>query len=257
MSHSQDFSTRRPVDWPRAWRAIQVMRTDPERSDQVFELNVALDGGDTARLFQTFLAEPGARPLLDERPSLVDALSDRERLRSLPPDSLGRAYARQMDRAGYDADGLEQAAAQIPEFAELHPGEEGTWFARRGDCVHDLLHVVSGYGQDPAGETALLYFTDGLYGCHARMRVIRFGMVASLLSAPARSIPRALAFAIRARRRGARARIPFSYRWEDALARPLSEVRKELRVEPTAQAHPSGILRGGQKAPWSYGPAFS
>jgi ubiquinone biosynthesis protein COQ4 len=232
------------------------MRADPERTDQVFELNVALDGGDTERLYQAFLAEPDGHALLAARPNLLEALSNRERLRAMRPDSLGRAYATLMDRAGLASDGLDQEAEKIPEFAELTPGEERSWFARRSDCVHDLLHVVSGYGQDPAGETSLLAFTDGVYGHAARMRVIRFGLVASILSAPARSIPRAIAFAMRARRRGARAQIPFSYAWEDALPLPLWEVREALGVTPTVVAHPRGVLHGTIDSPWAFGPAL-
>ncbi len=232
------------------------MRQDPARTDQVFELNVALDGGDSERQFQVFLAEPGATELLAERPSLLTALSDRERLRSLRPDSLGRIYQRLMEREGYDPDSLDRAADQIPEYAELHPGQERTWFAQRGDCVHDLLHVISGYGQDPAGETALLALTDGIYGRAASMRVIRFGLLMSILSAPARSIPAAFRFSWQARRRGTRARIPFSYRWESALDRPLSEVRAELGVESPRVAHPRGVMTGTLEAPWELGPAF-
>ena len=43
------MSDSKRLDWPRAWRAIQTMRSDPSRTDQVFELNVALDGGDSER----------------------------------------------------------------------------------------------------------------------------------------------------------------------------------------------------------------
>ena len=43
---AQPAVTSRP-NWRRAWRALQVMRANPERTDQVFEMNVALDGGDS------------------------------------------------------------------------------------------------------------------------------------------------------------------------------------------------------------------
>ena len=85
---------------------------------------------------------------------------------------------------------------------------------------------------------------------------MRFGLVASVFSGPRGSRLRAARFSLRARRRGVRARIPLAYRWEQALARPLSEVRAELRVAPVEQAHPAGILSGGMEAPWSFGPAL-
>ena len=159
-----------------------------------------------------------------------------------------------MEANGHDADGLRRAAAEIAEFAELHPGPARAWYAERGNCTHDLLHVLAGYGQDQAGESALLAFTDGWLSQQRRMRVVRFGMVASLLSSPPRSMLRAIGFSWRARRRGRRARIPRAYRWEDALARPLAEVRAELAIEAPDVAHPGGVLQGAE-APWSLGPA--
>ena len=60
-------------------------------------------------------------------------------------------------------------------------------------------------------------------------------------------------FLRRAWLRGKRARIALSYRWEEALTRPLDAVRRELAIEPLAIAHPRGILAGGQThGPWRY-----
>jgi hypothetical protein len=63
-----------------------------------------------------------------------------------------------------------------------------------------------------------------------------------VVSAPRGSVLRALAFSIRARRRGSRSQIPFAYRSEDALARPLAQVRADLGIGPVEQTHPKGIL---------------
>jgi ubiquinone biosynthesis protein COQ4 len=235
---------RKHADWPRAFRAIRRMQLDPERTDQVFELNVALDGGDAERRFQQFRALPGGPSLLEEAPVLLDSLSDFEALRRLEPGSLGRAYLHLMESNGYSADGLRSAAAEIEEFATLHPGVERTWFAQRENCVHDLHHTVTGYGQDAAGETALLAFIDGLYCQTFRVRVVRFGMIASLVSSPPASFPRTLAFCIKARRRGAKARIASDYRWEEKLGDPLTSVRRELRIESLRRVHPRGVLQG-------------
>jgi ubiquinone biosynthesis protein COQ4 len=237
-------TARKRPDWPRALRAIQTMRLDPDRTDQVFELNVALDGGDSERRFQEFRAVSGGMLLLREPPSLLDSLADFDGLRGLPPGSLGRTYLQLMESNGYSADGLRSAAGEIEEYATLHPGAERTWYAQRENCIHDLLHTVTGYGQDAAGETALLAFCDGLYCQAFRLRVVRFGMIASIASSPPTSLPRTLAFCIQARRRGARARIPSSYRWEEKLGAPLESVQRELRIENLRGAHPQGVLQG-------------
>ena len=258
MSHFEQIEPASNIperpDWLRAGRAIQIMRVDPGRTDQVFELNVALDAGDSERQFQGFLAEPGAADLLREAPELLERLADFAQLETLHPESLGRSYLAVMRGNGFDADGLRREAAKNEEFAELHPGAARTWWAGRQNCVHDLLHVITGYGQDPAGETALLAFTDGLYGRRFRMRVVRFGMFASIFSSPRASLLRTIALAWQARRRGVGSHIPFSLRWEDRLARPLSEVRRELEVTSVEVAHPLGLLRGTMGEPWSLQP---
>ena len=238
MSHFSPLEPALPAptrpDWPRAFRALRVIRADPDRTDQVFELNVALDGGDSERQFQALLAEPGGADLLRDSPELLDHLTDVAALEALPPDTLGAAYLALMRANAHDPDGLHRAAERIQEFAALHRGAARTWWMERQSCVHDLLHLLTGYGQDQAGETALLAFTDGLYGRRHRMRVVRFGMIASVLSAPWGSKWRTLVFAWQARRRGKRSRIPFGYRWEEALKQPTKELRAQLGVAPPA-----------------------
>ncbi len=143
-------------------------------------------------------------------------------------------------------------AARAIQIMRLDPAR--TWRAERQNCLHDLLHVITGYSQATAGETALLAFTDGLLGPRFRLRVIRFGMLASVFTSPRGSILRCIHFAWRARQRGIQARIPFSYRWEEALERPLLEIRKEFGIVPVEVAHPNGLLRGSPDAPWTFQP---
>ena len=247
-------SRRRRIDWPRALRAIRTLRDDPERTDQVFELNAALDGGDLERQFQAFLGEPGAADLLAEGRDLLACLADRDALRALDPESLGATYLRVMEAAGYEADGLEQAADQVDAFAELHPGRARTWFASRQTAAHDLLHVLTGYGQDVAGEAALMAFSDGIAPRGARLKVNRFGLVSSLVESPRASRRMAARFCFQARRRGRRADIPLSFRWEDALAERLPSLRAKLGVAAAEEAHPAGQLRGNNDAPWRLEP---
>ena len=97
------------------------MQRDPSRTDQVFELNVALAGDDYERQFQSFLSEPDGHDLLDARPSLLDALADFQKLRALPANSLGREYLFLMESNGYTADGLRREAESVDEFARTSP----------------------------------------------------------------------------------------------------------------------------------------
>jgi ubiquinone biosynthesis protein COQ4 len=238
-------SVRRKVDWRRAWRAISVLRADPERIDMTFEVLVALDGGQMEHWYQSFLAEPDGPSLLDERPSLLQTLSDFEALQKYPENSFGRAYVALMQTSQRAADGLNRAKAMAPAVEEVCQGPERQWFLERNGCAHDLLHVLTGYGQDWAGETALLAFEHGLWPMRAR----RLGLLGVMMTAP----PWVYPYMVRAWKRGRRARIPHSFRWESALLRPLEEVRRELAVHPFESTHKKGLLQGGQRfGPWRY-----
>ena len=237
------------IDWRRAWRAMRALREQTDNIEPAFEVMIALDGGQMERLFQRFLGEPGAPLLLAEKPSLLAALADSEALRRLPEGALGRAYLSWIESTHDAADGLRKGGQLAAGLEELLPGRARQWFIERNACVRDLLHVLTGYGQDRAGKTALLAFDCGL----AALRAHVIGLLGAVMTAPWWPLFRVHRFVYRAWLRGKRARIPLSYRWEEALARPLEHIRYELAIEPAWVAHPHGILAGGQQhGPWHY-----
>ena len=238
-------AAQRHIDWGRAWRAILALRANTDDIEHAFEVMIALDGGQLEAMFQRFCAEPGASQLLAEKPSLLAVLGNYPALDQLPTDSFGRAYVNLMQSHGYDADGLRKASQLASGLEEVLPGADRQWFIERNGCIHDLLHVLTGYAQDWAGETSLLAFDCGLFPLRARV----VGLLGTAATAPVWVYP----YLIRAWIRGNRARIPLSYHWEDALARPLADVRRELYIEHAHLAHPKGRLAGGQAhGPWHY-----
>jgi ubiquinone biosynthesis protein COQ4 len=245
-----DTSPRRPhLDWRRAWRAAKALRARTDDIQYAFEVMIALDGGQLEAMYQRFLAEPGAATLLAEKPSLLATLADFEALRCLPQESFGRTYLAMMERSGYNADALRTASRLAAGLEEICPGPDRQWFIERNGCIHDLMHVLTGYGQDWAGETSLLAFDCGLAPLRARV----LGLVGTALTAPWWPGLWVQRFLRRAWLRGKRARIPLSYRWEQALVLPLDAVRRELAIEPLSVAHPKGVLAGGQThGPWRY-----
>jgi uncharacterized tellurite resistance protein B-like protein len=144
-------------------------------------------------------------------------------LRQLPPGTFGRAYADYM------------AAKQY-----AFPGEPGGFSERV--VIHDLLHVLSGYGGDPQGEAQLAAFTAGFH------RVDPFGilfgslMVLNLAAKafvedmettfpPSRHIdPKAL---VRAFERGMLVNTDFLDRWDPwpAMSQPLDEIRRTYGIQ--------------------------
>lgn len=229
---------RRPLQARRAWRAIRSLVADPTRTEQVFELFGALGGDYGEVLFQRFLRNPAAPSLLARQPSLVAALSDREALARLPEGSFGRAYLAFLDARGLDPAGLLEARSHAnTELPPLDPIRD--WFYARTNVMHDLWHVLTGYGTDEAGEAALLAFS--LAQLPSRGMRVLVGAAAVIGFDWRLEWPRYL---MRAWRRGRRAVLLTAVAYEDLLPRPLDEARRRLGIEPAHVAHPQGILVG-------------
>ncbi len=236
------------VEWLRALKALRrLARGNDYPKEVIREYTAALDGGQQEDRFRQFLAEPGAEQLLAERPDLAARLDDWDALGALPEGSLGRAYLDLARRDGIRAADLSGEIAEVPRG----PGAADPrfhWFSARGPAGHDLLHVLTGYGRDPAGETALLAFTLG----QSRARVLKVSLFLGLLAAPKRRYPQLLRYILRAHRRGCRARIPLTTRWEELLPLPIEEVRRRLHIDPTAAVHPEGVWQSlGDPGPWA------
>lgn len=90
-------------------------------------------------------ADPRIAPLVEER--YWGVWPDLTELRTMPPGSLGQAYARWFTAAG---------GKPLPDPV-LEAGRDGDdlWLHQRVRHTHDLWHVVSGCPPSPAGEAAL------------------------------------------------------------------------------------------------------
>ncbi len=242
---TQPHTMSKKRDWHRAWKAIRVLIADSSRTEQVFELLGALEGPVDERLFREFASQPEGRKLLEEKPCLLDALSDRTWLRGLPDGSFGRTYLAFVEKNGLDAAGLVEAdAAGGAAERERDLDADRRWLADRGRDSHDLWHTLTGYGTDEAGEASLLAFTFASYPNPGIAVILLF---AALLG------PKTLTFQWerylwQAYRRGSQAQLDFA-RYEDWLPLPVAEVRQKAGIVLAELAHPGiGIIGGGREA---------
>jgi ubiquinone biosynthesis protein COQ4 len=229
---------RRRVQWRRARTALGRLIADPERTEQVFELIDALAGSSGERLFQRFLRHPDGPRLLREKPSLLATLSDLRRLEALPEGSFGRVYAAFMREEELRAEGLMEASEQAERESREAIDPDRDWFYARLRDMHDLWHVLTGYGRDVAGEAANLAFT----WAQTRNRGVAAIVLAAAVLGPKTLDLHWSRYLWRAWRRGRRAALLCAARYEELLALPLEQVRQRLGVEPPALAHPEGIL---------------
>ncbi len=228
----------RPLEWRRARRALTNLIAEPERTEQVFEITRALSGRADVKSFRRLLDHPDGGALLAERPSLLAALSDRAALAALPDGSLGRAYLAFMEAAELSADGLVDASMEGGIEAREGYGPEISWFFDRIRDMHDLWHVLTGYGRDEAGEAANLAFTYGQIG-NPGIGII---VAAAALLGPRGEWLHWQRYLLRAWRRGRRAAWLPAVRYEELLPLPLAEVRRRLRIAAPEVAHPGGVV---------------
>lgn len=258
VAHADDRTSQRPHaeveaavldaaprrQWWRAVRAIGRLALDTEDTTQVFEIIHALGGDNMQRTFARAKSLPEGECLLRERPSLNRLLTDRAWLGALPEGSLGRHYLRFMIEGEITADGLIGAQDAIrphdPEPAD--PDPDRFYFERRLVEMHDLWHVLTGYGRDDTGELANLWFSYGQFG------QLGMGFIALLGTLDGPLSPDWHRYMRRAYRRGRRAKFLVATPMEEMLPLPIDEARRALGVSLPLEAHADGIRTGNRRA---------
>ena len=227
ISANPRTSTRlRPLKAMRAFRVLQA--TGDTR--QVFVILRAMRGKALINTFRRFAQSALGKKVLAERRDLLPALADREGLRSLPQDSLGRAYLAFMEEEQLSAEGLVQASESWED--DPMPPDIDLFRARMRE-LHDVSHVVTGYGRDPLGELCLLAFTYRQFGNLGRLLIV--AMAWSQIPKPGR------AAVFEAWRNGKSCAWLGDQDWEALLARPLDEVRRSLSLSLPRRYPPAAV----------------
>ncbi len=235
MSDIAPHPHRRPHrhrrDWPGAMAAIRRLRANKEDTSQVYAIMHALHGNAYARDYHRLLDSPLGGTIAYERVELAERLSDEAWRASFPAGSVGAAYVRFLESEHLSLQGLiDESHKGIPP-AELDQHHPYAWFFRRVRDLHDIWHVLTGYGRDSLGEMCLLAFS--YQETHDLGRaVMAFG---GFMNAHGMAAPAARKAILEARRRGKHIK-----RWlpaedyEELLFEPLDAVRLRLGLAPPA-----------------------
>jgi len=216
-----------------AQRAMEALGANPDDTTQAIRAIGAMAGNSPERCFKRFARSGrGARILREER-ELYDILSDIDRLGAMPEGSLGRAIWTFYTTEEISAQGLKGASeAAAGEGGYFSGTDDRARFARRLRELHDVFHVLTGYGRDMRGEIACLAFTysqtknTGMG--YVALRVLRG---AGWRSEMGRVIRQGYW-------RGRHAQWLIDQDWEALLPLPLEQLRKDLGVGPAPAYEP-------------------
>jgi ubiquinone biosynthesis protein COQ4 len=209
-------------------RALSELLKNKEDTGQVFIIMRALSGRSIpkgyARLLRT---EKGGR-IAYRRDELAKTLSDTEFLRRLPAGSVGAAYLYFTTSENISAQGLIEESRKVETGSDIDREHPFAWYGRRMRDIHDLWHVLTGYGRDAMGEACLVAFS------YAQTRSLGFGLIglAGALKlkreVPSQPMLRAV---WQAYRNGKKASWLPGEDYLQLLAEPLDQARTRLKIE--------------------------
>lgn len=220
-------------EWGRALRALRRLLADSNDTAQVFEIMRALNGRANARNYQRLLTTHEGGRIAYERIELSELLMDDAWLDALPAGSVGAAYREFVRAERLSAEGLAEVSRQrLAQIEHLHPY---AWFGRRTRDIHDVWHVLTGYGRDPLGEACLVAFS------YAQTRGPGWALIALGAALRARSCPVARAI-WQGFRRGRSCVWLIGEDYERLLREPLEAARRRLGLAPPTAYHAASAL---------------
>ena len=222
--------------------AVRARRVGPG-PETVFRLLRPFHGPELDAIYERVMADETGRRILLEGRSLHPLLLDLPRLRALPLGTLGNAYARFMDENQIDI--VSFAEASFVNMAREDYANDAAWtLVNRARDIHEIVHVVSGYGTDELGEMCELAFN---LRQDPRPRATRFAIRVNIAGFRRRGYRHAEATIAEAYRRAAGIPELVGVDWERMMDRPLPEVRAELRISEPQPYEP--IPPKGQAPP--------
>ncbi|MEO1001579.1 MAG: Coq4 family protein [Cyanobacteria bacterium J06638_7] len=189
---------------------------NPDSLDSVFAVARGLQNSPlSAQMFRHLLADPALAELVRQgwRPPAIDL----DALDQLPPGSLGRVYAQQLRSQGLSPESLiDPSPITSPEQFVVHRLRE----------THDIVHVLTGFGTDGAGELGLQAFNLAQNRSPLAAMLIFGGILKALQEdEPLEPLLRSLA---RGFELGLRSPCLIAQKLEEGWQRPLSDWQDQL-----------------------------
>lgn len=200
---------------------LAALVTNPDDLEHGFDLLTRSYTSPAADAARTALkANPAIAPLIQER--YWGPWPDQTQLRTLPEESLGRAYASWFADAG---------GQPLPDPV-LQTGGDGddTWLHQRIRHTHDLWHVVCGCPPTSAGEAAMSAVNVMQLRWPGSAMLLGADLLHRCLEGPAShgvDVGEAVAYGLEL---GRICSPLLAQRWEEGWAKPLQAWRKQLGI---------------------------
>lgn len=171
------------------------------------------------RLRDAMLSDPTGRRILRDRPRITSDTLRLSYLRSLPENSVGRAYATWLDREGVSPD--------TRDNVQYIDDEECAYVMQRYRECHDFYHAVTGLPVFVEGELALKAFE--FLNTVIPMTALSLAAVVRLKPAEReRFFSLHLPWAVRS---GLASKEMINVYWEEILEKDVDEFREEMGIE--------------------------
>jgi ubiquinone biosynthesis protein COQ4 len=219
------FNLKERLQSLRMVAALGEFLNNPGSLDSVFAVTRSLKSSSlSAQMFRHLLADPAMSALVAShwRPLPIDL----DALEQLPEGTLGHTYAQQLRSQGLSPESLiDPNPISSPEDYIVHRLRE----------THDIIHVLTGFGIDGAGELGLQAFNLAQNRSPLAVMLIFGGLLKSLQDdEPLEPLLSALA---RGFQLGLEAPCVIARKLEEGWDRPLRDWQQELGL-PLAQPAP-------------------
>jgi len=171
------------------------------------------------RLRDAMLSDPTGRRILRDRPRMSSKTISMDHLRSLPENSVGRAYLDWLDKEGVSTDDREPV--------HYIDNEECAYVMQRYRESHDFYHALTGLPVVVEGEVALKAFEFA----NTLLPMTGLSVFAVLRLKPQERRRFFTIYAPWAISNGIKAKEVINVYWEEQLSRDVDELRSELGIE--------------------------
>ena len=213
-----------------ALKALEALSKNPDDTAQAIRAIVAMSGNSGERLFNRFKRSNRGARILREKLELYDILSDIDQLGEMPEGSLGHGIWTFYTKEELSAQGLKGASEAASDgTAQGDPNSDQAIFGRRNRELHDVFHVLTGYGRDMRGEMAVLAFTFAQTKSTGIGYMVMRSMEGNGWDSETGRLMRQGYW------RGRRAQWLIDQDWEELLPMPLEQLRSDLGVGPAPE----------------------